>query len=134
MQFFQMGFFNPQMTDQALMCLEMMDFDGKDSIMQKVAQNGTMFQKLLQYMQLALTLAQVADPAAAEMIAQDIMTVMGAGAAPMGGGNAQMFQSDHIAGIGKKEPTHVANARSRSSEASQPDGGKVIANKGGKNK
>ena len=126
LQFFQHGFFNPQMTDQTLMCLEMMDFDGKDSIMQKVAQMGTMYQKLMQYMQLALTLAQAADPGAAEMIAQDIMQTMGGGAAPAGG-NAQMFQSDHIAGLGKKEPGIVANARSRSNEASQPDGGKVTA-------
>jgi hypothetical protein len=127
LQFFQMGFFNPQMTDQALMCLEIMDFEGKDSIMQKIAQMGTMFQKLIQYMQMALAFAQVADPAAAEMIAQDIMMTMGGGAAPTGGGNAQMFQSDHIAGIGKKEPGIVANARSRSNEAAQPDGGKVTA-------
>ena len=127
LQFFQHGFFNPQMTDQTLMCLEMMDFDGKDSIMQKVAQMGTMYQKLMQYMQMALMLAQVADPAAAEMIAQDIMQTMGDGAAPTGGGNAQMFQSDNIAGIGKKEPGIVANARSRSNEAAQPDGGKVTA-------
>ena len=126
LQFFQHGFFNPQMTDQTLMCLEMMDFDGKNSIMQKVAKNGTMYQKLLQYMQLALTLAQVADPAAAEMIAQDIMQTMG-GAAPMGGGKPQMFQSDHVAGLGKKEPGIVANARSRSNEAAQPDAGKVTA-------
>ena len=126
LQFFQHGFFNPQMTDQALMCLEMMDFDGKDGIMQKVAQNGTMYQKLMQYMQIALTLALKADPNAAQMISQDIMQTMG-GAAPMGGGNAQMFQSDHIAGLGKKEPGIVANARSRSNETTQPDGGKVIA-------
>ena len=131
LQFFQHGFFNPQMTDQTLMCLEMMDFDGKDGIMQKVAQMGTIYQKLIQYMQLALTLANVADPAAANMIAQDIMQTMG-GAAPVGGGNAQMFQSDHIAGLGKKEPTHVANARNRSHEASQPDGGKVTAKEGKK--
>ena len=120
-QFFQMGFFNPQMTDQALMCMDMMEFDGKDMLMQKVAQNGTMFQKLQQYMQLALTLAQKYEPQAAEMIAQDVMTFMGgAGAVPAGGGNAQMFQSDHIAGIGKQEPTNVANARQRSGNASQP--------------
>jgi len=131
LQFFQQGFFNPQMTDQALMCLEMMDFDGKDGIMQKVAQNGTLFQKLLQYMQMALSYAQTAEPDAAEMIAQDIMQTMGS-AAPMGGGSAQMFQSDNIKGIGKNEPTHVANARSRSNEASQPDGGKVTAKKEGK--
>lgn len=130
LQFFQHGFFNPQMTDQALMCLEMMDFDGKDGIMQKVAQNGTMFQKLIQYMQLALTLAQtVNNPMLAEQISMDVMNTMGGGAAPMGGGNAQMFQSDHIAGLGKKEPGIVANARSRSNEASQPDGGKVTAKK-----
>ena len=132
LQFFQLGFFNPQMTDQALMCLEIMDFDGKDGIMQKVAQNGTMFQKLVQYMQLALTMAQQVDPAVGDMIAQDITATLGGGAAPMGGGNAKMHQSDHIAGLGKKEPTNVANARSRSSEASQPDGGKVVANKGEK--
>ena len=132
LQFFQHGFFNPQVTDQTLMCLEMMDFDGKDGIMQKVAQMGTMYQKLLQYMQLALTLAQAVDPDAAEQISMDIMQTMGGGAAPMGGGNAQMFQSDHIAGIGKKEPGIVANARSRSNAASQPDGGKVTAKEGKK--
>ena len=131
LQFFQLGFFNPQLTDQTLMCLEMMEFDGKDEIMQKVAKNGTMFQKLQQYMQLALSFAQVMDPAMAEMIAQDIMRTMGGGGGPMAGGGAspKMFQSDNIAGIGKKEPTMVANARSRSSNASQPDGGKVTAKK-----
>ena len=127
LQFFQHGFFNPQMTDQTLMCLEIMDFDGKDGIMQKVAQMGTMYQKLLQYMQLALEMAQALDPEAAEQIGMDIVQTMGGGAAPVGGGNAQMFQSDNIKGLGKNEPTRVANARSRSNEASQPNGGKVIA-------
>ena len=132
LQFFQLGFFNPQMVDQALMCLEIMDFDGKDGIMQKVAQNGTIFQKLQQYMQIALTLAQAIDPAVADTIAQDITMTMGGGAAPGAGGGAQMLQSDHIAGLGKKESTRVANARSRSNEASQPEGGKVTAKKEGK--
>ena len=127
LQFFQMGFFNPQLTDQTLMCLEMMEFDGKDTIMQKVSQNGTMYQKLQQYMQLALTFAQVVQPQMAEAIAQDIMQTMGGGGGAVGGASAQLFQSDNIAGIGKKEPTQVANARSRASEASQPDGGKVTA-------
>ena len=62
LQFFQMGFFNPQLTDQALMCLDMMEFDGKDGVMQKVSQSGTMFQKLIQYMQLSLQLAAKAAP------------------------------------------------------------------------
>ena len=120
LQFFQMGFFNPQMVDQALMCMEMMEFDGKDGIMQRIAQNGTMFQKLQQYMQLALAYAQAYDPAMAQKIAQDIMMFMGGGAAPMGGASPQMFQSDNIAGLGRNEPTNVQNARQRSGNASQP--------------
>ena len=133
LQFFQMGFFNPQMTDQALMCLDLMEFDGKDGVMQKVAQNGTMFQKLVQYMQLALAFAQVARPNLVEGIANDMMQTMGGeAAASMGGGNAQMFESDHIAGIGKKEPTIVSNSRARAAGASQPDRGQ--ATRGGNKK
>ena len=131
LQFFKYGFFNPQMTDQALMCLDMMEFDGKDGIMQKVAQNGTMFQKLIQYMQLALTLAQKAAPEMVEQIAQDVMMTMGGdGGTMIGGVSSEMFESDNIAGIGKKEPTIVANARNRASEASQPNSNRAV--KGGK--
>jgi hypothetical protein len=118
-QFFQMGFFNPQMTDQALMCLDMMEFDGKDGVMQKVSQNGTMYQKLLQYMQLALAFAQQYDPMAAEAIAQDIL-MMGGGGAPAGGGGGGLPMSDNIAGVGKKQTAIERNARSRASQASQP--------------
>ena len=126
LQFFQMGFFNPQMTDQALVCLDLMEFDGKDEVMQKVSQNGTMFQRLVQYMQLSYMLAQVAAPEYVPQIEQDLaMTMGGAGGAQMGGGSPQMMESDNIAGIGKKEPTIVANARSRASNATQPKGGQV---------
>ena len=125
-QFFQLGFFNPQMTDQALMCLDMMEFDGRDEIMQKVAQNGTMFQKLVQYMQMALMFSKTAAPEMTEQIAQDVMMTMGGvEGAQMGGGSTKMFESDNIAGIGKKEPTIVANARARASNASQPNSNKA---------
>lgn len=131
LQFFQMGFFNPQMADQALMCLDMMEFDGKDGIMQKIAKNGNMFQKLLQYMQMALTFAQMAQPDMVETIAQDIMQTMnGGGAIPVAGGNPQMMQSDHIAGLRNREPAIVQNAKNRTSNASQPSGGEVVARKG----
>ena len=119
-QFFQLGFFNPQTTDQTLLCLDMMEFDGKDGIMQKVAQNGTMYQKLLQYMQLALAMAQKVDPMAAERIAQDILMTTGGSGVPAMGGAGQMMQSDHIAGNTKNETGVVKNARDRSNSASQP--------------
>ena len=130
LQFFQMGFFNPQLTDQALICLDMMDFDGKDGVMQKVSQNGTMFQKLVQYMQLALMLAQKAAPELVQQIGQDFMMTTGGGGAPtMGGGAPQMMQSDNIAGIPKKEHGVVTNAREKSQNASQPNGGGAVKEK-----
>ena len=122
LQLFNMGFCNPQMTDQALMCLDMMDFEGKDAIMQKIAQNGTMFDKLMQYMQLSLMLAQAAAPQYVQQIAMDMQNTTGQ-APQINGVTPQMMESDNIAGVGKKEPTIVANARERAAGASQPTTG-----------
>ena len=129
-QLYQLGIFNPQTVDQALLMLDMMEFDGKDELMQKLAQNGTIFQKLVQYMQMALMFAQQVQPDMVEMIAQDLMMVTGGDAGTMMGGGSKMIESDHIAGVGKKEPTIVANSRERAAGASQPNSGKVI--RGGK--
>ena len=132
LQFFQLGFFNPQMVDQSLMCLEMMDFDDKDIIMQKISQMGTMYQKLVQYMQLALGLAQQFDPVRADQIARDIIQFGGGTVAPAGLGVAspQISQSDNIGGIPKEEHAIVRNARQQSNEASQPSSDGVIADRG----
>ena len=124
-QLYKLGAFNPQMVDQALMMLDMMEFDGKDELMQKIAQNGTLFQKLMQYMQMALAFAQKVDPMVAQQIAQDLMNLMGGDGGAMMGGSTKMFESDHIAGVGKKEPKIVENSRERAAGASQPDRGKV---------
>ena len=118
LQFFQMGFFNPQMTDQALMCLDLMEFDGKDTVMQKVSQNGTMFQKLTQYMQLSLMLAQKAAPGMVAGLSQDVMNTVGGGVQA----SAAQTPSAPLTEQKKQEPTLVANARERAAEASQPDG------------
>ena len=127
LQFFQLGFFNPQMTDQALMCLDMMDFDGKDMVSQKVEQNGTMFQKLIQYMQLALTLAAKAAPDMVNGLSQDIMNTMGV--APQTNNDGSMpdlEESNNLTGgFNQKEHPVVEKARAKSQNASQPDGGEV---------
>ena len=134
LQFFQLGFFNPQMTDQSLMCLEMMDFDDKDIIMQKISQMGTMYQKLTQYMQLALNLAQAVNPMLAEQIAQDVIQSNGGagGGMPMGGIGGvsnQIVQGDSIGGIPKKEHPIVSNARQQSQDSSQPTSDGVVNTK-----
>ena len=121
LQLFKLGFFNPQLTDQAIMCLGMMDFEGKDEIMQKISKNGLIWQKLQQYMQMALTMSQIANPAMTEIIAQDIMKTLGQGSIVAGGATGNIMQSDHIAGVRKKEDTRTDNARARAAQASQPE-------------
>ena len=132
LQFFQLGFFNPQMVDQSLMCLEMMDFDDKDLIMQKISQMGTMHQKLLQYMQLALQLASATNPMLAEQIAQDVIQTNGGTAAPMGMGAAspQIMTADTIGGMPTKEHRVVSKARPQSNEATQPHSDGIVADRG----
>ncbi len=53
------GFFNPQMADQALAALDMMDFEGIDKIKQRVSQNGTMYQQIQMLQQQVIQLANV---------------------------------------------------------------------------
>ena len=120
LQFFQLGFFNPQMVDQALMCLEMMDFDDKSIIMQKIAQMGTLHQKLLQYMQIALGFAVRFDPVMAQGIAKEL-AAMGGSAMPMGGAAPHIAAVDNIGGVPKKEHSIVSKARQQSNDAAQPD-------------
>ena len=50
LQLYQLGMFAPNNADPSLACLEMMDFDGKDTVMQRIQQNGTMMQMLQQMM------------------------------------------------------------------------------------
>ena len=39
-QFFQLGFFDPQRSDQAMQCLEMMEFEGKEQLMRRLSENA----------------------------------------------------------------------------------------------
>lgn len=119
LQFFQLGFFNPQNADQALTVLDMMDFDGKEAVMQKISQNGTMFQKLQQYMQLALQLAMRAAPDMVQGLSQDIMQTMGA-VQQQGGGVVMQTPATT-----NPESSITQNARARSAASTVPGGGAV---------
>lgn len=52
LQFYNAGFFNPQMADQALSCLSMMDFDSKEEIIQRIQQNNGMLQQMMMLAQM----------------------------------------------------------------------------------
>jgi hypothetical protein len=74
LSFYNAGFFNPQMTDQALACLNMMDFTKKDEVMQKISENGTLQEMLLMYQQMALQFATQLDPGLGQQVANQILS------------------------------------------------------------
>lgn len=125
LSFFNYGFFNPQLADQALATLDMMDFDGKYDVMQKISQNGTMQQELIKYQQLALMLASRYEPQMAEGLAQ---AIQGGGAGPatmttpegQTGSAVDLSRSDDM-GIKGKEFGGVSKARERSQNATRVD-------------
>lgn len=118
-QFFQMGFFNPQMAEQALLCLEMMDFDQKDEIMQKISRNAQMFQMLAFYIQQCFMMAQATgNQMIAQKAAVDMQTVGIVSAMQAGGGGAKT-----ISGGETEESSVTRNARERTANATKPKEG-----------
>ena len=116
LQFFQLGFFNPQMVDQALATLDMMDFDGKDSIMQKIQENAELAERLAQWQQMALAVADRYDPSLGQALAEQILME--------GGQAAQAQQGEKLAESNtgeQEEPTKVQNAREQAQKATQPE-------------
>ena len=124
LQFYSAGFFNPQMADQALACLDMMDFDRKHFIMQKIAQNGGMYQQMMQMQQQMIMLAQMVDQSRGSNIAEQLMAQFGGGApvAPIdGGGSAQKVEdTEALGGDDKGESSHTKKARQRVAESTSP--------------
>ena len=74
LSFYNAGFFNPQMTDQALACLNMMDFNKKDEVIRKISENGTLAEMLLLYQQMALKFANQVSPELGQQVANQILS------------------------------------------------------------
>ena len=104
LQFYGAGFFNPTMAVQALACLDMMDFDRKDAIMTKIAQNGAAYQAAAMAAQMAMGAGGPPDKEVAE------------GAAKTAEGN------DALGGNSEKarESANTKNARQRVADSTSP--------------
>ena len=114
LSFYNAGFFNPQMTDQALACLNMMDFNKKEDVMQKIRENGTLQEMLLMYQRMALQFAQQIDPALGEQVANQILAQGGQPIPQSMGMNTEM------ASVGEEHP-YVERARNDARESTQAD-------------
>ena len=124
LQFYSAGFFNPQMADQALACLDMMDFDRKQFIMNKISQNGTMYQQMLMMQQQMLSLAQIVDQTQGTNIAEQIAAGVLGQAAPTAIGGAapaaNVEETEALGGAEKAEASNTKKARQRVAESTSP--------------
>lgn len=112
LQFYQLGFFSPNQADQALACMSMMEFEGKDELMQRIYANGTMQRKLSMFQQYALAMTEKYEP---ERAAELMSSITG------DGGIVRRSRSS-LKERGTGEDSRVAQARSRAQSVSQPGG------------
>lgn len=123
-QLFQLGIFNPQLADQSVMLLDMMDFKGKEELQQRISQMGTMAMALTQIAGIAAQMAmQLGDQQSAAMI-QQIAAQAGGQAVPPTTGlpGFEMPEAEATAG-GVKPDEHpfVEKARKHTEEATKPE-------------
>lgn len=127
-QLFQMGVFNPQMADQVLPFLDMMNFEGVEQLRKRVGENAKMYEQLMQMTQLATQMAQQLDGASVLAggmggYTQQVMAIASqseSGAMPQMGAIPEVGGVQGINGLPPTESTITANARLRAAESSTP--------------
>lgn len=123
LQLYQLGIFNPQMADQALAVLDMMEFKGRESVTQKVAENGTL-QQLLQQTQLQLVSAlQMIDQQNGTNMAEAYVAGQTGQAAPAqqkSGGSGETVETDSLGDAKQPEHAFVQRAREQAQSAATP--------------
>lgn len=124
LQFYSAGFFAPQNADAAMSCLDMMDFDRKDFVMQRIQQNGLLFQQLMAAQQLAMKMAAMLDSATGSQFlgavqAQFGMTQGAAPGNPLPGRQAAQGL-DALGGENTGESKVTKNARTRAAQSAAP--------------
>lgn len=110
LQFYQLGFFNPQGADQALAVLDMMDFDRKPFVEKRIREQGTMMQTLMM-------LAQSVDAlqGSGTMVQEQIAQQFGM-ATPQGNAEVDMQNL----GDNPAESTRMQRARQQAAETTSP--------------
>ena len=96
----------------------MMDFPRKEKIMEMIARNGTLSQKLAQLGQLALDLAANFAPEMMQTVAQIIGLEQNATPTAQGG---EMPQVDATGGLKPQEHAFVDRSRRQTQESTQPN-------------
>ena len=120
LQLLQAGVFNPQMIDQSLLLLDMMDFRGKEELKRKLNAMGGMMQQLAMWQGMALELAQRYEPGTAEQMAQGILSTAQPTQAPAVRQTAVNAPGTVTAEPGTENAAHMIRARESARDMTQP--------------
>lgn len=122
LQFYNAGFFNPELADQAMATLEMMDFKGKNEVMQKIANNQMLYKENAELKKQLLQLAQIVDKTQGTNMSEQIAgTILGesvTGFKPKAVNTSMPERNIDTEGISGNN-TIVENARERAQESTQ---------------
>ena len=113
LQMYQLMFFEPRNAVPALACVDMMDFEGKEDIVQKLQMNGSLQQQLQQVMQLLIAMAQKYEPNNVDNLVQNLTATAG----PMISGGGEPVELNADSG----ENGQVTRARERANQAANPE-------------
>lgn len=121
-ELYMAGFFNPELTDQVLPALEMMDFEGKSMVQQKVTQNGTLFKQVQVLQQQLQQMAALVDNAYGSQILPTMMQeISGQGGLPIpsvqsgsGSSGSGMIETNML---GEEMPQSEASAAGKARKA-----------------
>lgn len=122
-EMYNLGFFNPQLSDQALLCMGMMQFDGKEEIERKIRENGTMYQQLQQMQATMAQMAQVIAKTTGDTRLIDALGQQAGMAAPPAqvSGQQEQVETDTLGNLKNKELNSTAGkARERAASAATP--------------
>ena len=99
-------------------------FDGKEEIMQKISQNGTMYQQMQQMQQTMSQMAAVIAQSTGDTRLLDAVGMMGPAEQPIvSGGSTKSSQLDAMGNATKETVSSTAGkARARAAEAATPKG------------
>ena len=121
LNFYGLGFYDPANADRALSALAMMDFKGKNDVVNRIKANGTIYQRLLQYQEIALSLAQAVDPAMAETIAADIANGSNGAIGAMADASGAALRAAADVNPETNEKPHMERAREQTRASTQPN-------------
>ena len=121
LQLYNAGFFNPQMADQALACLEIMDFDRKQFVIDKVQTNQTLFAQLQQAQLQIIQLSQIVDRLTGKNLTGSLAGQMSIPAAAPAGQVNMNAEGARVLGAEATEAATTKEARKRVAESTAPN-------------